>query len=92
MGQPKELGGYWHAFGTRDLKWVVVDTFNGNIYRVNTETHEAKMLTAGHRPNTQSPFSSQAHALPSIRPDGKWVLLNSNMLNDSVIVMVPLHP
>jgi oligogalacturonide lyase len=92
MGQPKELGGYWHAFGTRDLKWVVVDTFNGNIYRVNTATHEAKMLTAGHRPNTQSPFSSQAHAHQSISPDGKWVLFNSSMLTDSDIMMVPLNP
>jgi oligogalacturonide lyase len=92
MDQPKELGGYWHAFGTRDLKWVVADTFNGNIYRVNTATHEAKMLTAGHRPNTQSPFSSQAHAHQSISPDGKWVLFNSSMLTDSDIMMVPLNP
>jgi len=92
LGQAKELGGYWHAFGTPDLKWAVVDTFNGNIYRMNINTGDLKLLTAGHRPNTQSPFSSQAHAHQSISPDGKWVLFNSSMLTDSDIMMVALQP
>ena len=92
LGQAKELGGYWHVFGTRDLKWAVGDTFNGNIYRFNLEKGDVTLLTTGHRPNTQSPFSSQAHAHQSISPDGKWVLFNSSMLTDSDIMMVPLHP
>ena len=92
VGQAKELGGYWHAAGTKDLKWVVGDTFDGNIYRLNTEKGDATLLTTGHRPNTKSPFSSQAHAHQSISPDGKWVLFNSSMLTESDIMMVPLHP
>jgi oligogalacturonide lyase len=92
LGQAKELGGYWHAFGTKDLKWAVGDSFDGNIYRLNIETGDATLLTTGHRPNTKSPFSSQAHAHQSISPDGKWVLFNSSMLTDSDIMMVPLHP
>ncbi|SDJ90516.1 oligogalacturonide lyase [Catalinimonas alkaloidigena] len=92
LGQAEELGGYWHAAGTKDLKWGVADTFNGNIYRLNLETGDATLLTTGHRPGTQSPFSSQAHAHQSISPDGKWVLFNSSMLTDSDIMMVPLHP
>ncbi|MFD3003564.1 TolB family protein [Pontibacter toksunensis] len=92
LGQAKELGGYWHSAGTQDLKWAVGDSFDGNIYRINIETGDATLLTTGHRPNTKSPFSSQAHAHQSISPDGKWVLFNSSMLTDSDIMMVPLHP
>ncbi|WP_432714384.1 hypothetical protein [Pedobacter sp.] len=92
LGQAKELGGYWHAYGTKDLKWAVGDTFNGNIYRFNIEKGNTTLLTTGHRPNTQSPFSSQAHAHQSISPNGKWILFNSSMLTDSDIMMVPLHP
>ncbi|WP_460924781.1 TolB family protein [Pontibacter brevis] len=92
LGQAKELGGYWHSAGTKDLKWAVGDSFDGNIYRLNIESGDATLLTTGHRPNTKSPFSSQAHAHQSISPDGKWVLFNSSMLTDSDIMMVPLHP
>lgn len=92
LSNAKELGGYWHAAGTTDLKWAVVDTFDGGIYRYNLETGKGTLLTKGHRPNTQSPFSPQAHAHQSISSDGKWVLFNSSMLTDSDIMMVPLHP
>jgi oligogalacturonide lyase len=92
LGQAKELGGYWHSAGTKDLKWAVGDSFDGNIYRLNIDKGDATLLTTGHRPNTKSPFSSQAHAHQSISPDGKWVLFNSSMLTESDIMMVPLHP
>jgi oligogalacturonide lyase len=92
LGQAKELGGYWHTAGTKDLKWAVGDSFDGNIYRLDIENGDATLLTTGHRPNTKSPFSSQAHAHQSISPDGKWVLFNSSMLTDSDIMIVSLHP
>ena len=92
LSNARELGGYWHAAGTTDLKWAIVDTFDGSIYRYNLETGEVKLLSKGHRPNTQSPFSPQAHAHQSISPDGKWVLINSSMLTDSDIMLIPLHP
>ena len=92
LSNAKELGGYWHAAGTTDLKWAVVDTFDGSIYRYNLETGQVTLLSKGHRPNTQSPFSPQAHAHQSISPDGKWILINSSMLTDSDIMLIPLHP
>lgn len=92
LGQAKELGGYWHVTGTRDLKWAVGDSFDGNIYRINTATGQTKLLSTGHRPNTKSPFSSQAHAHQSISPDGNWVLINSSLLTQSDIMLIPLHP
>lgn len=85
-------GGYWHADATEDLDWVVGDTFDGNLYRINADTKEVKMLTAGHRPNGPSPFTRDAHSHHSISPDGKWLLFNSSMLTSSDIMMVPLHP
>ncbi len=85
-------GGYWHAAGTKDMKWAVGDTFNGNLYRLNLETGDVALLTASHRPTSKSPFSREAHSHHSISPDGKWVLFNSSMLTGSDIMMVPLHP
>lgn len=86
-------GGYWHAQGTRDMKWAVGDTFDGKLYRVNLEDPEDYvLLTTGHRPNSQGPFTSEAHSHHSISPDGRWVLFNSSMLTESDIMIVPLHP
>lgn len=86
-------GGYWHAAGTNDLKWAVGDTFNGNLYRLNLDNNkDVSLLTTGHRPNSKSPFTSEAHSHHSISPDGKWVLFNSSMLTGSDIMLVPLHP
>ncbi len=92
LSNAKEVGGYWHAAGTTDLKWAIVDTFDGSVYRYNLETGDVVLLSKGHRPNTQSPFSPQAHAHQSISPDGKWVLINSSMLTDSDIFLIPIHP
>lgn len=85
-------GGYWHAYATEDLQWVVGDTFDGNLYRIDVETGNVKLLTVGHRPNGPSPFTREAHSHHSISPDGKWLLFNSSMLTSSDIMMVPLHP
>lgn len=87
-----EGGGYWHAAGTKDLKWAVGDTFNGNIYRINLENNDVSLLTTGHRLNSKNPFTPEAHSHHSISPDGKWVLFNSSMLTESDIMLVPLHP
>jgi len=87
-----DRGGYWHAAGTKDLKWAVGDTFNGNLYRLNLQNRDVTLLTTGHRPNSMSPFTREAHSHHSISPDGKWVLFNSSMLTGSDIMMVPLMP
>lgn len=92
LANAKELGGYWHAAGTQDLKWAIVDTFDGSIYRYDLEKGTVTLLSTGHRPNSKSPFTSEAHAHQSISPDGKWTLINSSMLTDSDIMLIPLHP
>ncbi len=84
--------GYWHSYGTPDLKWAVGDNFDGDIYRLNLETGEHTLLTTGHRPSGNGPFTGDAHSHHSISPDGKWLLFNSSYYTDNDIMMMPLHP
>ncbi len=52
-------GGFWHCAGTADGRWIVGDTFDGSLYRIDGETGEQTLLTAGHRPtSTVHPGSS----------------------------------
>ncbi|WP_224998991.1 oligogalacturonate lyase family protein [Cesiribacter sp. SM1] len=86
-----DRGGYWHCAGTADKKWVVGDTFDGNLYRLNVENGKVDLLTAAHRPNSTDPFTKEPHSHHSISPDGKWVLFNSGLLGNSDLMMVPLQ-
>jgi len=86
-------GGYWHCNATRDRKWLVSDTFDGKLYRINSaDINDVTLLTQGHRLLSISPFTQEAHAHPSISPDGKWVLFNSSLYTESDIMLVPLFP
>ena len=86
-------GGYWHSNASRDRKWIVADTFDGKLYRINSsDINDVTLLTQGHRLMSISPFTGEAHAHPSISPDGKWVLFNSSILTESDIMLVPLFP
>ena len=88
-----DWGGYWHCNATVDGKWMVADTFDGKLYRINSaDNNDVVLLTQGHRPNSLSPFTSEAHLHPSISPDGKWVLINSSLLTESDIMLLPLFP
>ncbi|REL24638.1 biopolymer transporter Tol [Rhodohalobacter sp. SW132] len=84
--------GYWHAYGTPDLKWAVGDNFDGDIYRLNLETGENTLLTTGHRPSGNGPFTGDAHSHHSISPDGKWLLFNSSYYTGNDIMIMRLHP
>lgn len=84
--------GYWHSYGTSDLRWAAGDTFDGKIYRLNLEDGEKTLLTTGHRPSGSGPFTGDAHSHHSISPDGKWLLFNSSYFTRSDIMIMPLHP
>jgi oligogalacturonide lyase len=86
-------GGFWHCNATPDQKFIVTDTFDGKLYRINSKNNEdITLLTQGHRQQSISPFTSEAHLHPSVSPDGKWVLINSSLLTESDIMLVPLFP
>ena len=86
-------GGYWHCNATRDRKWIVSDTFDGKLYRLNSaDTSDVTLLTQGHRLLSKSPFTEEAHSHHSISPDGKWVLFNSSFFTEIDIMQVRLFP
>ncbi len=86
-------GGFWHCNGSPDHKYAVGDTFDGKLYRLNISVGgKPVLLTQGHRLTSISPFTDEAHLHPSISPDGRWVLINSSLLTDSDIMLVPLFP
>jgi len=87
-----EGAGYWHSYGTSDLKWAVGDTFDGNLYRLDLESGEHTLLTTGHRPSGNGPFTGDAHSHHSISPDGEWLLFNSSFFTGNDIMIMPLHP
>jgi oligogalacturonide lyase len=96
-GEAKNIGqvgdaGYWHSYGTSDLKYAVGDTFDGKIYRIDIEFGEKKLLTTGHRPSGSGPFTGDAHSHHSISPDGNWLLFNSSFFTRNDIMLMPLHP
>ncbi|MGM0457943.1 MAG: hypothetical protein ACQERO_01245 [Bacteroidota bacterium] len=54
------------------------DNFDGDTDRLNLETGEHTLLTTGHRPSGNGPFTGYAHSHDSISPGGKWLLFNSS--------------
>jgi oligogalacturonide lyase len=63
---------YWHVGGSPDGTWAVGDTFAGELYLINAETSEARLLTQGHRPR-----GATVPPHPSFSPDGSKVLFCS---------------
>lgn len=63
---------YWHVGGSPDGKWAVGDTFDGDLYLINGDAGQAKLLTQGHRPR-----GATVHPHPSFSPDGSSVLFCS---------------
>ncbi len=87
------MGGYWHCNATPDENWIVADTFDGKLFRINAnDNSDVTLLTQGHRRQSISPFTSEAHLHPSVSPDGKWVLINSSLFTDSDVLLLPLFP
>lgn len=84
-------GGYWHCNATPDGKWIAGDTFDGKLYRINANNpSDVTLLTQGHRLQSISPFSKEAHMHQSVSPDGKWILFNSSLFTSNDIMIIPM--
>ncbi len=77
-------GPFWHVCGTPDQRTIVGDTFNGELYSIDTALGESRLLTQGHRPN------DNVHAHQSISPDGRTVLFASGKLGGTNIMTVDI--
>jgi oligogalacturonide lyase len=78
---------YWHVTGARGSRYAVADTFAGDIFRVDLETGEKILLTAGHRTGLSGP-----HPHPTLRPDGRQVLFVSHHFGNPDLFLVELPP
>jgi oligogalacturonide lyase len=77
---------FWHVCGLEGERYAVADTFQGDLFLVDVQTRQKKLLTTGHRPK-----GATVHLHPSSSPDGKQVLFCSEMLGswDLMLVDVP---
>lgn len=75
-GQTPTGSGLWHVSGSPDGKWAVGDDFSRSIYLINRETHEMKLLSAGHKQTAAD------HPHPTMSPDGKKIEIQSAMLSE----------
>lgn len=67
--------GFWHCNASPDGRWLVGDTFSGNVYLINRKNHEMILLTTDHKMKPD-------HAHPAFSADSSRVLIQSGHLSD----------
>jgi oligogalacturonide lyase len=68
-------GGFWHSNGSADGRWLVGDTFAGNVWLIDRHNGAMTMLTTDHKMRPD-------HTHPTFSPDGKRILIQSGLLSD----------
>ena len=68
-------GGFWHSNGSADGRWLVGDTFAGNVWLIDRRNGAMTMLTTDHKMRPD-------HTHPTFSPDGKRILIQSGLLSD----------
>lgn len=63
----------WHIHGSPDGKWIVVDDNDRNLWLIDAQTNERRLLTQGH---LAEGFKNHPH--PSFTPDSKSVIFTSS--------------
>jgi len=76
---------YWHVGGSPDGKWAAGDNFDGDIYLINADTGDAKLLTQGHRPH-----GATVHPHPSFSSNSSAVLFCSEKNGNWDLFLVQL--
>jgi oligogalacturonide lyase len=85
----RSTGGYWHSNGSADGRWLVGDTFAGNVWLIDRRNGAQTLLTTGHRMQPD-------HAHPTFSADSKRILIESGLLSDGrsldlMVVPIPSH-
>lgn len=90
-GQIPYGSGFWHVHGSHDKRFAVGDNFDRELYLINRETGEMKLLTAGHK------STAADHVHPTFSPDGTKIEIQSAMLSEDdrsmniCVVRVPIE-
>jgi oligogalacturonide lyase len=74
-GQTPGGSGLWHVSGSSDGRWAVGDDFSRSIYLIDRNTHQMRLLSAGHKQTAAD------HPHPTMSPDGKKIEIQSAMLS-----------
>ncbi|HEX2854739.1 MAG TPA: hypothetical protein VHO24_16020 [Opitutaceae bacterium] len=82
------LGAFWHSNGSPDGRWLVGDTFAGNLWLIDRRTQAMTLLSTDHKMRPD-------HTHPTFSPDSKRVLIQSGLLSDGksldlMTIAVPL--
>ncbi|AFN73322.1 WD40 domain-containing protein [Melioribacter roseus P3M-2] len=75
-GQIPYGSGFWHVVGSHDGRFAAGDNFAREIYLIDRQSHEMKLLSAGHK------TTAADHPHPSFSPDGSKILIQSAMLSE----------
>jgi oligogalacturonide lyase len=81
----RNLGGYWHSNGSPDGRWLVGDTFAGNIWLIDRRDGRQSLLSTGHKMRPD-------HAHPTFSPDSRHILIQSGLLSDGQSLDLILLP
>lgn len=68
-------GGFWHSNGSPDGRWLVGDTFAGNVWLIDRHNGAMTLLTTDHKMKPD-------HTHPTFSPDSKRILIQSGLLSD----------
>jgi oligogalacturonide lyase len=68
-------GGFWHSNGSPDGRWLVGDTFAGNVWLIDRRNGAMTLLTTDHKMRPD-------HTHPTFSTDSKRVLIQSGLLTD----------
>jgi oligogalacturonide lyase len=68
-------GGFWHSNGSADGRWLVGDTFAGNVWLIDRRNGAMTLLTTDHKMRPD-------HTHPTFSPDGTRILIQSGLLTN----------
>ncbi|MCX8063665.1 MAG: oligogalacturonate lyase family protein [Candidatus Hydrogenedentes bacterium] len=75
----------WHTHGSHDLKWVLGDDFDRNIWLINPTRKEKRLLVRG-----KTGKNIKVHPHASFTPDGKGIVFNTSAFGMEEIHLVIL--
>ena len=79
-------GGFWHSNGSPDGRWLVGDTFAGNVWLIDHRNGAETLLTTDHKMRPD-------HTHPTFSPDSTRILIQSGHLSDGKsldLMIVPI--
>lgn len=77
----------WHTHGTRDGRWAMGDDFDRNIWLIDPQLKERRLLTQGHLGK-----DCKTHPHASFTPDGRAIVFASSRSGTDDVVLVEHAP